>query len=112
MSAVWPAKDDTRRAVLARLAALDDVAGKADSPTLLPLARTELHHLADGWRRLLTVHCAEPDGSCASCRTGIRARRWPCPVWRAAHEQLIGERVQHRQRTLSPRNRFTRLSRR
>jgi len=102
--------DDTRRAVMARLAALDEVAGKADPSTLLPLARTELRRLADGWRRLLAVHRADEDGRCAACRTRIRARRWPCQVWRAAHEQLIGEGVPHRQRTHPLRNPFTRLS--
>ncbi|MBB4904029.1 hypothetical protein [Actinophytocola algeriensis] len=105
---VWPAKDDTRRAVLARLAALDEVADKADPSTLLPLARTELRRLADGWRRLLTAHQAGPDGRCEACRTRIRARRWPCQVWRAAHEQLIGDGVPHRQRTYPLRNPFTR----
>ncbi len=104
------AMDDTRRAVLARLAALDEVAGKADPSTLLPLARTELRRLADGWRRLLTAHRADPDGRCEACRTRIRARRWPCQVWKAAHEQLIGEGVPHRQRTYPLRNPFTRMS--
>ena len=104
------AMDDTRRAVLARLAALDEVAGKADPSTLLPLARTELRRLADGWRRLLTAHRPGPDGRCEACRYRIRARRWPCQVWRAAHEQLIGEGVPHRQRSHPLRNPFTRLS--
>ena len=102
--------DDTRRAVLARLAALDEVACKADPSALLPLARTELRRLADGWRRLLTAHRAGPDGRCEACRTRIRARRWPCQVWKAAHEQLIGEGVPHRQRTYPLRNPFTRAS--
>ena len=109
---MWPAMDDTRRAVLARLAALDEVAGKADPSTLLPLARTELRRLADGWRRLLAAHRADEDGRCAACRTRIRARRWPCQVWRAAHEQLIGDGLPHRQRTHPLRNPFTRTTRR
>jgi hypothetical protein len=90
--------DDTRRAVLARLAALDEAADEAEPSALLPLARTELRRLAEGWRRLLTAHDADPDGRCVTCRTGIRARRWPCQVWRAAHEQLVGERLPHRGR--------------
>ena len=102
--------DDTRRAVLARLAALDEVAGKADPSTLLPLARTELRRLADGWRRLLTAHRMDEDGRCATCRTGVRARRWPCQVWRAAHEQLIGEGLPHRRRPHPLRNPFARTS--
>lgn len=107
---MWSGMDDTRRAVLARLATLDEVAGKGEPSTLLPLARTELRRLADGWRRLLSAHHADPDGRCASCRTRIRARRWPCQVWRAAHEQLIGEGVPHRTRPRPLRNPFTRLS--
>ncbi len=97
---MWPNKDDTlRRAVLSRLDSVAEAAERADPSTLLPLARTELRRLADGWRRLLTVHRADPDGRCTGCRPGIRARRWPCPVWRAAHEQLIGDGLPHRQRT-------------
>jgi hypothetical protein len=99
--------DDTRRAVLSMLDKLDRVAGQADPATLLPLARTELRRLADGWRRLLTVHRADPDGRCEGCQQGIRARRWPCQVWRAAHEQLIGDGEQHRHRRRVLRNPFT-----
>ena len=100
-----PEMDDTRQAVLNRLAAVDQVADQADPAKLLPLARTELHRLADSWRRLLAAHTASPDGRCEACRAGNRALRWPCHVWRAAHEQLIGESVPHRRRPfrLSPR---------
>lgn len=95
-----PGMDDTRRAVLNRLAAVDKVADQPDPAKLLPLARTELHRLADSWRRLLTAHTASPDGRCEACRVGNRARRWPCHVWRAAHEHLIGDGVPHQRRTL------------
>jgi hypothetical protein len=101
--------DDTRKAVLNRLAAVDRMAGQSDPAKLLPLARTELRRLAEGWRRLLAAHHAGPDGRCEACRTRIRARRWPCQVWRAAHEQLIGEGVPHRRRTHPLRNPFARL---
>jgi len=108
---MWPNKDDTlRRAVLGQLDSVDAAAGDADPSTLVPLARTELRRLADGWRRLLTTHCADPDGRCEGCRPGIRARRWPCQVWRAAHEQLIGGGESHRQRTGPLGNPFTRLT--
>ncbi|MCA1655049.1 MAG: hypothetical protein LC635_00950 [Pseudonocardiaceae bacterium] len=60
--------------------------------------------------RLLTAHRADPDGRCEACRRGIRARRWPCQVWRAAHQQLIGEGLPHQQRTGPLRNPFTRLT--
>lgn len=97
---------DIRDAVLHRLDLLDRAAGHADPSTLLPLARTELHRLADGWRRLLRTHRADESSRCVACHHGLRARRWPCPVWRAAHEQLIGEGLPHRERTRPLRNPF------
>jgi hypothetical protein len=108
---MWPNKDDAlRRAVLRQLDSVDEAAGAADPSVLVPVARTELRRLADGWRRLLTAHKADRDGRCAGCRPRIRARRWPCQVWRAAHEQLIGGGVPHRERTGPLRNPFTRLT--
>jgi len=101
---MWPHEDDTvRRAVLSRLDMLDRAADHADPSTLLPLARTELHRLADCWRLLLRTHQVDPDGRCEGCR---RPRRWPCQVWRSAHEQLIGEGLPHRARTGPLRNPF------
>jgi hypothetical protein len=102
-----PGMDDTRRAVLNRLAAVDEAADQADPAKLLPMARTELRRLADSWRRLLTAHRADPDGRCEACS---RARRWPCQIWQAAHEQLIGDGVPHRERSYPLRNPFSRLS--
>jgi len=96
--------DSLRAAVLHRLDMLDRAAGHADASTLLPLARRELHRLADGWRLLLKSHRVDEDGRCAACHHGLRARRWPCPVWRSAHEQLIGEGPPHRERTGPLRN--------
>lgn len=81
--------DHVRRAVLHHLDVLDRAVDHADPPTLLPLARTELHRLVDGWRRLLSSHRADASGRCAACRRGLLARRRPCPVWRLAHQQLI-----------------------
>jgi hypothetical protein len=104
---MWPGTDETlRRAVLARLDLLDRMAGQADATVLLPLARTELHRLADGWRLLLRTHRQDEDGRCSTCRAGLRAGRWPCPVWRSAHEQLIGEGIPHRERTRPLRHPF------
>jgi predicted kinase len=103
---MWTTDDTVRRAVLHRLDMLDRAAGQADATTLLPLARRELQRLADGWRLLLTTHCAEPDGSCLGCQQGRRSRRWPCQVWKSAHEQLIGEGLSHRARTYPLRNPF------
>lgn len=101
-----PGMDDTRAAVLNRLAAVDKAADQTDPAKLLPVARTELRRLADSWRRLLTDHRADPTGRCEACRA--RNRRWPCPVWRTAHEQLIGEGLPHRRRPHPLRSPFTR----
>jgi hypothetical protein len=103
---MWTTDDTVRRAVLHRLDMLDRAAGHAEPSTLLPLARTELRRLADGWRRLLTTHRADPDGRCLACQHGRRARRWPCQVWRSAHEQLIGDGLPHRSRPHPLRNPF------
>jgi hypothetical protein len=92
--------------VLHRLDMVDRAACHAEPSALLPLARTELRRLADGWRRLLTTHRADPEGRCEACRQGRRARRWPCQVWRSAHEQLIGEGLPHRARPYPLRNPF------
>jgi hypothetical protein len=107
---VQPEMDDTRRAVLSRLADVEEAAVQADPAKLLPLARTELCRLAESWRRLLAAHRAGPDGRCEACRSGSRARRWPCQVWRAAHEQLVGDGVPPDGRRSPPlRNPFGRL---
>jgi hypothetical protein len=104
---VWTTDDAVRRAVLHRLDMLDRAAGHAEPSALLPLARTELCRLANGWRLLLKTHRADPDGRCEACPQGLRARRWPCQVWRSAHEQLIGEGLPHRARSGPLRNPFS-----
>ncbi|UVS81665.1 hypothetical protein [Actinokineospora sp. UTMC 2448] len=83
--------EDMRAAVMRRLAMLDEAAVRADERTLLPLARSEISRLVDGWRLLLTVHQPDADGRCHACPAGLRARRWPCQVWRMAHHHLIGD---------------------
>jgi hypothetical protein len=103
---MWKSDDSVRRAVLRRLDQVDQAAGQAEPAALLPLARTELRRLADGWRLLLTTHRPAPDGRCEACPQGLRARRWPCQVWRSAHEQLIGEGLPHRARAHPLRNPF------
>jgi hypothetical protein len=103
-----PEMDDTRRAVLNQLAAVDEAASQGDPAKLLPVARAELRRLADGWRRLLSTHGADPAGRCEACRAGGRAKRWPCQVWRAAHEHLVGEGVAPRRRVHPLRNPFSR----
>jgi hypothetical protein len=103
---MWKSDDSVRRAVLHRLDLLDLAADQAESSAFLPLARTELRRLADGWRLLLKTHRPDPDGRCEACPQGLRARRWPCQVWRSAHEQLIGEGLPHRARAYPLRNPF------
>jgi hypothetical protein len=102
--------DTIRDAVLARLELLDRAAG-AEPSTLLPLARTEISRIAEGWRLLLTVHQQDEEGRCRACPTGIRGRRWPCQVWRTAYEQLIGGGLPHRKRTLPLHNPIAKAAR-
>ena len=112
MSIVHPDPHDMiRDAVLGRLDLLDQAAGQAEPSTLLPLARTEISRLADGWRLLLTTHGCDDEGRCQACPTVLRPRRWPCQVWRMAHEQLIGEGSAHRDRSGPLRNPFGRRDR-
>jgi hypothetical protein len=103
--------ESLRAAVLRRLDLLDQVADSGDPETLVPLARSEISRLADGWRLLLTVHQPGPDRRCAACPRGWRGRRWPCQVWRMAHEHLIGEGLPHRERRRPLRNSISRALR-
>jgi hypothetical protein len=106
-----PLDESLRAAVLRRLDLLDQVADEGDPATLLPLARSEISRLADGWRLLLTVHQPNSDGRCDVCPRGWRGRRWPCQVWRMAHEHLIGEGLPHRERRRPLRNTLSRALR-
>jgi hypothetical protein len=83
--------DGLRAAVLQRLAMLDQLAEHGTSESLLPLARTELHRLADGWRLLLAVHEPDTDGRCRACPARLRRRRWPCRLWTMAYDHLIND---------------------
>ncbi|MEO6081893.1 MAG: hypothetical protein ABIQ18_02160 [Umezawaea sp.] len=97
-----------RKAVMQRLALLDKVAEQGEAESLVPLARSEIHRLADGWRLLLTVHQPDEDSRCRACPGWLRRRRWPCQIWTMAHQHLIGEGVAHRDRRAPLRNPFTR----
>ncbi|HEX3591237.1 MAG TPA: hypothetical protein VHV74_16555 [Pseudonocardiaceae bacterium] len=105
MAGGTPSDDTMRAAVLRRLAMLDDLARHGPEDALLPLARTELHRLADGWRMLLTVHEPGENGRCTACPPGLRGRRWPCRVWTMAYQHLIGEHAPTRSRRHTPRRR-------
>jgi len=84
-------EDGLRAAVLQRLAMLDQLAEHGTPESLLPLARTELHRLADGWRLLLAVHEPDTDGRCRACPARLRRRRWPCRLWTMAYDHLIND---------------------
>ena len=106
-----PVDDGMRRAVMRRLALLDQAAERGDAGSLVPLARTELQRLAGGWRLLLEVHTADEDGRCRACPGRWRKRRWPCKVWLLAHQHLIGEGSQQPRRSGGMRNPFRRRGR-
>jgi hypothetical protein len=97
--------DETlRNAVLERLTVLDEAAENGEAATLVPLARAEIHRLADGWRLLLAVHQPDDDGRCRACPGWLRRRRWPCQVWGMAHQHLIGDGAPQRERRRPLRN--------
>ncbi|MGH3769330.1 MAG: hypothetical protein ACRDS0_12945 [Pseudonocardiaceae bacterium] len=80
-----------RRAVLDRLAAVEEMAARAGATLSAPLARRHLQTITDGWRELLVQHQPDPTGRCPVCSGWLRRRRWPCDVWVTAHRHLIGD---------------------
>ncbi|HET9255630.1 MAG TPA: hypothetical protein VFO16_10560 [Pseudonocardiaceae bacterium] len=80
-----------RRAVLERLAAVEEMAARASATLSAPLARRHLQTITEGWRELLVQHQPDPTGRCPVCSGWLRRRRWPCEVWVTAHRHLIGE---------------------
>ena len=97
-----------RRAVLDKLEGLGETADYIEPDQLASLARSEIRRLTDGWRNLLVTHQPDDNGRCPQCSGWIKRRRWPCPVWLAAHQHLIGEGLGHRDRRYPLRNPFTR----
>lgn len=79
-----------RRAVLDRLAAVEDIAVRAGSQLSVRVARSHLKTITGGWRELLLEHQPDLKGRCPVCSGWLRRRRWPCQVWVTAHHHLIG----------------------
>jgi hypothetical protein len=80
-----------RRAVLERLAAVEEIAARAGATLSAPLARRHIQTITDGWRELLVQHQPDLTGRCPVCSGWLRRRRWPCDVWVTAHRHLIGD---------------------
>ena len=78
-----------RQAVWERLDMLDELVSRADTGSLLSVARTELPRLTEGWRALLASHEPDARGRCPECSSRWRPRAAPCTVWRAAHDNLV-----------------------
>ncbi len=77
-----------RRAVLERLAAVEEMAVRTGSHLV---ARTHIRTITGGWRELLIEHQPDLTGRCPVCSGWLRRRRWPCQVWVTAHHHLIGD---------------------
>lgn len=80
-----------RRAVLERLAAVEEMAVRTGSHLSVRVARTHLKTITGGWRELLLEHQPDLKGRCPVCSGWLRRRRWPCQVWVTAHRHLIGD---------------------
>jgi hypothetical protein len=78
-----------RNAVWERLDLLTELASRADAPSLLSVARSELPRLTEGWRALLAAHEPDEKGNCPECSGRWRQQKSPCSVWRTAYEHLV-----------------------
>lgn len=92
---------------------LSELANRADAPSLLSVARSELPKLTEGWRSMLGAHEPDDRGNCPVCSTRWRQQKAPCSVWQAAYEHLVAgglaptqQPARHaaapRQRTVTP----------
>ncbi len=68
---------------------LSELANRADAPSLLSVARSELPKLTEGWRAMLSAHEPDDRGNCPVCSSRWRQQKAPCSVWRAAYEHLV-----------------------
>lgn len=78
-----------RDAVWERLDMLADLADRADAPSLVSVARSELPRLTEGWRAMLSAHEPDERGDCPTCSTRWHRCKAPCSVWKVAHEHLV-----------------------
>ncbi|WP_216212545.1 hypothetical protein [Amycolatopsis aidingensis] len=78
-----------RNAVWERLDMLSDLADRADAPSLVSVARSELPRLTEGWRAILRAHEPDARGDCPTCSTRWHRCKAPCSVWQVAHEHLV-----------------------
>ncbi|MFF0144524.1 MULTISPECIES: hypothetical protein [Amycolatopsis] len=78
-----------RNAVWERLDLLTELADRADAPSLVSVARSELPRLAEGWRAMLQAHEPDERGDCPTCSTRWHRCKAPCSVWQVAHEHLV-----------------------
>lgn len=97
-----------RRAVLERLAAVEEIAARAGATLSAPLARRHIQTITDGWRELLVQHQPDLTGRCPVCSGWLRRRRWPCDVWVTAHRHLIGDGTEPLERSVKNSNPFCR----
>ncbi|TNC27333.1 hypothetical protein [Amycolatopsis alkalitolerans] len=78
-----------RNAVWERLDMLADLANRADTDSLVSVARSELPRLTEGWRAMLQAHEPDERGDCPTCSTRWHRCKAPCSVWQVAHEHLV-----------------------
>lgn len=78
-----------RNAVWERLDMLADLANRADTDSLVSVARSELPRLTEGWRAMLSAHEPDERGDCPTCSTRWHRCKAPCSVWQVAHEHLV-----------------------
>ncbi len=97
-----------RRAVLERLAAVEEMATRAGAALSVPMARKQIQTITDGWRELLVQHQPDATGRCPVCSGWLRRRRWPCEVWVTAHRHLIGDGTEPIERPARTSNPFRR----
>ncbi|MQA16043.1 MAG: hypothetical protein GEV09_18400 [Pseudonocardiaceae bacterium] len=81
----------SQRAVLEQLTMLDEMAAQAGAALPPSVARTQVRRITRGWRELLAAHQPTNRGRCPVCSGWLLRRKWPCRVWMAAHQQLIGD---------------------